>query len=1347
MHTLPYDSLLCFSRNYRRWTASVFILFALISPCSLADEKLTGKELEFFELRIRPVLVEHCYQCHNSSETAEAEVRLDFREGLRESLTQDGDKYSTSESTLLQAIRHEIQGSEMPEGGPKLDDAVVADFEKWLEMGAPDPRADPPSMKELSALTSWETQLANRKQWWSFQPIRRPALPEVNEPDWQAPVDRFILSEMHKQHLSPSLQADPATLIRRVYFALIGLPPPYDKVQSFVQNPSNKAFEAIVAKLLESKHFGERWARHWMDWVRYAESHGSEGDPRLVGAELYRDYLIRALNEDVPYDQLLMEHVAGDLLPNPRVNSELQINESLIGTAHWRMVFHGFAPTDALDEKVRFTDDAINTFSKAFLGLTVSCARCHNHKFDAISQADYYAMFGILASTRPGRAAIDLPEKQNRHKERLAELKTEIRAALAKGWQQRLHATEQRLSAKDRNLMGALTGIKWKSETSTADYWRRLEEAFGAYQNQEEQFEASEKAVSWDLAAKKDYRSWFTHGAGLADSPALAGSFVVTTSGDQILKQVLPGGAYSHLLSDKHAARLESADFKLDGKYRVWLQVAGEGKAMSRYVVQNYPRNGTVFPVTEHRSRDWRWQNYDVKYWEGDDVHIELTTANDAPLLVKNQDRSWFGLRRVAVTAIDQAGPPSQDMSWLKPIIESAGEGGPKDPTELARLLTGVIEEAVEAWQAGEATDSQALLLDRCIVEQVLSNDLKQLPELGDLLIRYRELESDVPVATRVPTLSEWQAKDSPLFARGDHRQPETAVPRRFLEAIDDSPYRTRQSGRLELARDLLRADNPFTSRVIVNRVWHHLFGAGIVETTDNFGRLGSQPSHPELLDYLADRFRKEDRWSLKSLIRQIVLSETWQQASAPSTAAQANDPANRYLSHANVRRLEAEAIRDALLSAADSLDDSLFGRPVGGESNRRSVYVNVIRNRLDPFLTTFDAPVPFSTKGRRDVTNVPAQSLLMINNPRVRGLARTLAERTAGESDEAVRVAKMWAAAFNRPPSADESMAMLKFVHGLQAGYETQQLQLKRLQEQSEQIRPQLANILNPIRQRLQRELDLGTVPLLDLKPAAEWHFDSADKGDRFPTQLRGNAKIQDGVLVLDGNSWGETKNLGLDLKEKTLEVLVSLSNLNQKGGGAMTVQDSPGVIFDSIVFAERANREWMAGSNNFARTQDFGGAQEREAKEKPVHIVITYAKDGTITCYRDGQLYGRPYKSALQAFSGAKTMVVFGLRHGRGAGGGRMLSGAIHEAKLYDRALSADEVAGAAAMANKSISRKQVLAALSAKEREEVALLESQLQQVGAQIKAFKVPAEAEEWTDLSHSLFNMKEFLYVR
>ncbi|MEM7478237.1 MAG: DUF1549 domain-containing protein [Planctomycetota bacterium] len=353
---------------------------------SRASEKLTAEQQEFFETRIRPVLVEHCYECHNSTEESKSGLALDYRDGLREVLEEEDGFYST-ESTLLQAMRHEIAGLEMPEGGPRLSDEVIADFDAWLKSGAPDPRDNPPSAKELSAITSWEAMREKRKQWWSFQPILAVSPPEVSQGEWRSPIDRFVLKRLMQEQLTPSKKADKKVLIRRLYYALIGLPPAAEEVAAYVADDSPEAYEKLVERLLESKHFGERWARHWMDWVRYAESHGSEGDPRLVGAELYRDYLIRALNEDVPYDQLLVEHVAGDLLPQPRINGELNINESLIGTAHWRMVFHGFAPTDALDEKVRFTDDAINAFSKAFLGLTVSCARCHNHKFDAISQA------------------------------------------------------------------------------------------------------------------------------------------------------------------------------------------------------------------------------------------------------------------------------------------------------------------------------------------------------------------------------------------------------------------------------------------------------------------------------------------------------------------------------------------------------------------------------------------------------------------------------------------------------------------------------------------------------------------------------------------------------------------------------------------------------------------------------------------------------------------------------------------------------------------------------------------------------------------------------------------------
>ncbi len=323
----------------------------------------------------------------------------------------------------------------MPKGGPRLSAAVVGDFEKWIALGAPDPRDKPPAASEIAALTSWEFIRKQRQHWWSFQPVTRPKVPEVTDQNWSShPIDRFILARLEAAKLAPAAPADRRTLIRRVTFALTGLPPTPIEIDRFLKDDSPLAYEALVDRLLNSPRFGERWARHWMDWLRYADSHGSEGDPMIPHAWRYRDYLIRALNDDVPYDRLVREHVAGDLSPDPRINQSLQINESAIGPAHLRMVAHGYAPTDALDELVTFTDNQIDVLSKAFLGLTVACARCHNHKFDPIGQTDFYALFGILASTRPALVTIDTPAHADTNRHELERLKAQIRSRLGTAW-------------------------------------------------------------------------------------------------------------------------------------------------------------------------------------------------------------------------------------------------------------------------------------------------------------------------------------------------------------------------------------------------------------------------------------------------------------------------------------------------------------------------------------------------------------------------------------------------------------------------------------------------------------------------------------------------------------------------------------------------------------------------------------------------------------------------------------------------------------------------------------------------------------------------------------------------
>ena len=432
-----------------------------------------------------------------------------------------------------------------------------------------------------------------------------------------------------------------------------------------------------------------------------------------------------------------------------------------------------------------------------------------------------------------------------------------------------------------------------------------------------------------------------------------------------MIQQFLPGGLHSGTLSTKHAARLASTAFKIGENEELWLRVDGGGSAMTRYVVQNYPRNGTVFPVKnldDKQQGKWRWHRYDLAYWEGDMMHVELAAARDAPLLTRSNERSWFSLREAIVTRRGQPAPGENKREHMESVY--APEVRINSMQDLAEHYATTLKNAVENWRDGALRDCDALLLDRAVRDGVLANALEQLPESRQLVEKYRELESDVPTTRRVPTLAEWKGHDQALFDRGNHKRPAGLVRRRFLEAVDSTPYETELSGRLELAEDLLRADNPFTRRVIVNRIWHYLFGTGLVETVDNFGRLGSKPSHPELLDYLANRFH-EDGWSIKRMVRYLMLSHTWQQSSQPSSMAVTRDPGNRLLSHASVRRLEAEAIRDSMLAADGRLRRELYGSPVDVNSNRRSVYVSVIRNRLDPFLQAFDAPVPFSAKGR----------------------------------------------------------------------------------------------------------------------------------------------------------------------------------------------------------------------------------------------------------------------------------------------------------------------------------------------------------------------------------------------
>ena len=1334
-----------------------------------AEPQPTPAQIEFFESRIRPVLVEHCYSCHNSVDTAEGGLSVDARVPLR----QGGEggpvvlPGNVKESRLLAILKHEVAGLEMPEGGPKLEPRIVRDFASWIEMGAPDPRDTPPTAADLAAETAWPAIVQRRKQWWSFQPISAPAIPETSQPEWSPhPIDRFLMQAWQEQELEPAPDAPADVLVRRLYFTLTGLPPTRDEAANWTRRLAQytglartRTIEELVDHLLDSQAYAEHWARHWMDWIRYAESHGSEGDPPITEAWVYRDYLIRAWRDDVPYDQLVREHFAGDLLPQPRLNEALQINESLIGPAHLRMVFHGFSPTDALDERVRFTDDQINTISKAFLGLTISCARCHDHKFDPISQQDYYALFGIFNSCRPGRHAITLTENQQDTRVKLLQLKQEIRLELADLWLKnierlpdtiRQRPRPEKPEAWARSMLAPWFTVRDRPDSQT------IPQAWEEFRRGQVDFShpspAHANAVqAWNFSRDHQTADWFATGIGLSQAPLPPGTFSLESQGDRILAGIYPGGIYSHALSRKDPARLTSPDQPLQGEFDLWLLVQGGGGATARFVVQNYPRSGNLFPV-QKLTPNWQWRRFDLAFWNGDRIHMELTTALDAPLLTTNQPESWFGLRE-ALLLPKGAPAPRERAAWWQPLFP-ASPTLPETLDDVLRIYQSTLQRAIEAWRDQTLTDDQAELLERCRQEKLLPDAVDSSTTLRSLVAQYRQLEHQLPIPQRVPGLDETRGEDQPLYVRGNHKHPSAPVPRRFLEALDPRPYATEQSGRLQLAESLLREDNPLTRRVIVNRLWHHLYGQGLVSTPDNFGKLGFLPTHPELLDWLSTRFAR-DGWSLKQAIRLMVTARAWQLSSVPTQAARRLDPDNLQCSHARIRRLQAEAIRDSLLAVSGQLERQSFGPPVNGNSTRRSIYIQVQRNSLDPFLRAFDYPEPFTATGRRDATNVPAQSLMLMNDPMILRTAQAwisqlLAETATRPPEERIQV--IFQQLLSRNPTPREIADTLEFLHAANSHAAESRQRAADIATRGQALQREFEAILLPARQHLLEMDPPAEVPDRVPQPVAHWDFreSTRERQHGLESKLHASARLERGHLLLDGTGYVTSAPLPFPLREKTLEAWVRLQSLDQRGGGVMTIQTPDGRIFDAIVFGEKEAGQWLAGSNNFLRTQSFAGPVEQTASQQPVHLALVYHADGRITGYRDGRPYGQEYRSrGLQEFAAGQVVVGFGVRH-LPAGGNRMLRGELIAARLYDRALDPQDIAASFRTGPRTISQAELLASLTPALRERARALQAGIESLRREADELELsdrPFEEIPWLELARSLLTLQELIYLR
>lgn len=1004
---------------------AAILLLAGIPVSHAAD--LTGKHsrdmaagLELFKAKVGPALREHCLDCHGGDKTR-ADFDVSSREALLRGFT-DGPALVPGDakaSLLVKLIRHEEEPA-MPHKEDKLPDALIAQIGKWIDLGAP---YDKPLIEKSSSDGKGPLVVSDKdREFWSFRPLQPAGLPAVAKgAQIRNPIDRFVSARLAKKGITANREADRRTLMRRAYFDLIGMPPTPEEANAFLNDKRPNAYGELIDRLLKDPRYGERWARHWLDAARFAESHGFEQDYDRKHAYHYRDFVIKALNADMPYDQFVKWQLAGD---------EFAPNDPLAMMATG-FLGAGVFPTQLTEkefESARYDelDDMVSTMGAAMLGLSIGCARCHDHKFDPVPMRDYYRLVSTFATTIRSEIDLDLDAEGNAR--RLAE------------WKKKHAAAEAALAAfEKKTLPGAFA--KW-SENPPAE---------------------AESTSVWILPANIEVASK----RGATITAQADGSFLVSGKNPRddewAVRVKAPTGTLTALrvealthdsMKRKGPGRAGNGNFALSD-IRVFREAAAGGKRQRIKLVNpraTHEQNKGALSVASSLDADKKKSGWAVDFGG---------IGKDQAAVFEFAEPVEFKSGENLVVELDFFVNTSHTIGRPRFSVTREASPAPLDgeamPDTGAALIAGLKKAGSLAALASDQRDA-------LLVYYKPRNDA-----WAKLDAKVRKSQAAKPEPQRVkvqvtsegfkPTKHHADGRGFPHFYektyflnRGDVNQKRDEVSPGFLQAlmrdgVDEKRWREgapkdwrtsyRRRSLANWMTDTESGAGALLARVAVNRLWHHHFGRGIVSTPNDFGFQGERPTHPELLEHLAQELIANG-WRLKGLHKQILLSAAYRRSGEFHSASAKIDPENRLLWRRTPRRLEAEALRDSMLAVGGVLDRTMFGPgTLDPNHQRRSIYFMIKRSKLVPMMQVFDAPEPLVSQGSRPSTTIAPQALTFMNSKQVRSYAEGMAGRLGGEGDIAAAVKTGFQIALARMPGEAELKENVGFIKAQMRSYE----------------------------------------------------------------------------------------------------------------------------------------------------------------------------------------------------------------------------------------------------------------------------------------------------------------------